>query len=56
MVKIYLISGAGGGIGRAIAQKLSNDGHTCILMGRSELALKETLNLLAAGKSPDISR
>jgi NAD(P)-dependent dehydrogenase (short-subunit alcohol dehydrogenase family) len=49
MVKIYLISGAGNGIGRAIAQKLSNDGHTCILIGRSEPALNETLNLLPVG-------
>ncbi|MDF2431990.1 MAG: hypothetical protein JWP44_1621 [Mucilaginibacter sp.] len=49
MVKTYLISGAGSGIGRAIAQHLSNDGHTCILLGRKEPALRETLNLLSNG-------
>jgi NAD(P)-dependent dehydrogenase (short-subunit alcohol dehydrogenase family) len=49
MSKTYLISGAGSGIGRAIAQKLNNEGHTCILLGRTEPALKETLNLLTTG-------
>ncbi|MDB5007841.1 MAG: short-chain dehydrogenase [Mucilaginibacter sp.] len=49
MVKTYLISGAGSGIGRAIAQKLSNNGHNCILLGRKEPPLKETLNLLETG-------
>ncbi len=46
MDKTYLISGAGSGIGRAIAQKLSNDEYTCLLLGRNEAALKETLNTL----------
>jgi NAD(P)-dependent dehydrogenase (short-subunit alcohol dehydrogenase family) len=49
MSKTYLISGAGSGIGRAIAQLLSTSGHTCILLGRKEPALKETLNLLETG-------
>lgn len=49
MTKTYIISGAGSGIGRAIAQKLSYDGHTCLLLGRNEHALKETLNLLETG-------
>jgi NAD(P)-dependent dehydrogenase (short-subunit alcohol dehydrogenase family) len=49
MTKTYIISGAGSGIGRAIAQKLSYDGHTCLLLGRNEHTLKETLNLLETG-------
>lgn len=46
MTKTYLISGAGSGIGRAIAQKLSTDGHQCILLGRTESTLAETLSAL----------
>src|SRR6185312_574183 len=49
MAKTYLISGAGSGIGRAIAQKLSSEGHSCLLLGRTEHTLKETLNLLETG-------
>jgi NAD(P)-dependent dehydrogenase (short-subunit alcohol dehydrogenase family) len=49
MTKTYLISGAGSGIGRAIAQKLSNDGHDCILLGRDSVKLQETINLLSPG-------
>jgi NAD(P)-dependent dehydrogenase (short-subunit alcohol dehydrogenase family) len=49
-MKTYLISGAGSGIGRAIAQKLSAEGHNCILLGRGEPALLETLNMLETGK------
>jgi|SRR6185503_9555543 len=49
MTKTYLISGAGSGIGRAIAQKLSSDGRGCILLGRTKDTLQETLNLLAPG-------
>ncbi|MDP9048966.1 MAG: SDR family oxidoreductase [Bacteroidota bacterium] len=50
MTKTYLISGAGSGIGRAIAQKLSNDGHTCILLGRNVDHLKQTLTTLQPGR------
>ena len=50
MSKTYLISGAGSGIGRAIAQKLSNDGHTCILLGRNAENLQQTLAALSPGK------
>jgi NAD(P)-dependent dehydrogenase (short-subunit alcohol dehydrogenase family) len=50
MSKTYLISGAGSGIGKAIAQKLSSNGHTCILLGRNAGNLQQTLNSLAAGK------
>jgi len=49
MAKTYLISGAGSGIGRAIAQKLSSEGHDCLLLGRTEHTLKATLNLLETG-------
>lgn len=50
MSKTYLISGAGSGIGRAIALKLSNDGHTCILLGRNAENLQQTLATLTPGK------
>jgi NAD(P)-dependent dehydrogenase (short-subunit alcohol dehydrogenase family) len=46
MNKTYLISGAGSGIGRAIAQKLSAEGNRCVLMGRSSATLQETLAVL----------
>ncbi|WP_158828692.1 SDR family NAD(P)-dependent oxidoreductase [Mucilaginibacter lacusdianchii] len=42
----YIISGAGSGIGRAMAQKLANAGNTCILLGRNQTNLTETLNSL----------
>jgi NAD(P)-dependent dehydrogenase (short-subunit alcohol dehydrogenase family) len=45
----YLISGAGSGIGRAIATTLAAQGHTCFLLGRNETALKETLATLQPG-------
>ncbi len=50
MSKTYLISGAGSGIGRAIAQKLSNTGHNCILLGRNADNLQQTLKTLTPGK------
>jgi len=43
MSKTYLISGAGSGIGRAIAQQLADDGHQCILLGRNADNLNDTL-------------
>jgi NAD(P)-dependent dehydrogenase (short-subunit alcohol dehydrogenase family) len=46
MIKTYLISGAGSGIGRAIAQKLSSDGCRCILLGRNPQNLQQTLEEL----------
>ncbi|HZY36902.1 MAG TPA: SDR family oxidoreductase [Mucilaginibacter sp.] len=46
MSKTYLVSGAGNGIGRAIVQKLSADGHKCILMGRNKAGLEQTLATL----------
>lgn len=46
MTNTYLISGAGSGIGRSIAQTLADAGHQCILLGRNATALSETLNTL----------
>ncbi|MEO8796207.1 MAG: SDR family NAD(P)-dependent oxidoreductase [Daejeonella sp.] len=34
MSKTYIISGAGSGIGKAIAENLAENGHSCILLGR----------------------
>ncbi|WP_448702041.1 SDR family NAD(P)-dependent oxidoreductase [Mucilaginibacter sp. AW1-3] len=47
MSKTYIISGAGSGIGRAIAIQLASTGNQCILLGRKKKALKETLDLLS---------
>jgi len=44
--KTYIVSGAGSGIGRAIVQKLAAEGHQCILLGRNENTLKQTLATL----------
>lgn len=41
-----LISGAGSGIGKAIAQFCAQKGYTCILLGRDEQKLSQTLNSL----------
>lgn len=49
MGKTYLISGAGSGIGRAIAQQLADEGHQCILLGRNADSLNDTLISLDRG-------
>jgi NAD(P)-dependent dehydrogenase (short-subunit alcohol dehydrogenase family) len=46
----YLITGAGSGIGRAIAIELSKHGHICFLLGRNKNNLKSTLSQLKKGK------
>ena len=45
----YLITGAGSGIGRAIAIELAKHNHNCYLLGRNEKNLQETLSLLTDG-------
>lgn len=46
-MKYYLISGGGSGIGRAIAQKLSQDKNTCLVVcGRNEKKLSESIAML----------
>ncbi len=45
----YLITGAGSGIGKAIAQALSNNGHNCFLLGRNESTLQQTFSVLKKG-------
>jgi NADP-dependent 3-hydroxy acid dehydrogenase YdfG len=46
----YLITGAGSGIGKAIATQLANEGHNCFLLGRNETNLQATLATLKAGQ------
>jgi len=50
MNKTYLISGAGSGIGRAIAQKLSAGGNNCLLLGRNTANLTQTFETLTKGE------
>jgi NAD(P)-dependent dehydrogenase (short-subunit alcohol dehydrogenase family) len=46
----YIITGAGSGIGRAIAIELALHGNNCYLLGRNETNLQETITLLKKGK------
>ncbi len=46
MNKTYLISGAGSGIGLAMAQKLAAGGDTCILFGRNLEKLQQAVSQL----------
>lgn len=46
--KIVLITGAGSGIGAAIAQAFAQEGHTVLLAGRRAAALTKTLKTLPA--------
>ncbi len=41
-MKTFLVSGAGSGIGQAIANKLAAEEHKVILLGRTEEKLKQT--------------
>jgi NAD(P)-dependent dehydrogenase (short-subunit alcohol dehydrogenase family) len=43
--KIAIVTGAGSGVGRAVALTLSKDGFTVVLAGRREQALQETMSL-----------
>lgn len=51
MNKTYLISGAGSGIGMAMARKLAANGDTCILLGRNLEKLQKVADQLP-GKHP----
>ena len=42
-MKLALVTGAGSGIGRAVARALAHEGWTLALMGRREALLQETL-------------
>ncbi len=46
----YLITGAGSGIGRAIAVEMAKHNNNCYLLGRNEKNLNETLSLLKEGQ------
>ncbi len=46
MTKVAVITGGGGGIGRAAAIALSKVGWTCVVTGRTKASLDETVNAL----------
>ncbi len=47
--RVVVITGAGTGIGRAVAQSLAASGFACVLAGRRAAALEETAALLGSG-------
>jgi NAD(P)-dependent dehydrogenase (short-subunit alcohol dehydrogenase family) len=46
----YIITGAGSGIGRAIAIELAKHNNNCYILGRNENSLQETFSLLKNGE------
>jgi NAD(P)-dependent dehydrogenase (short-subunit alcohol dehydrogenase family) len=46
---LAIVTGAGSGIGRATAVRLSESGYACVLAGRREPPLKETAGLIDTG-------
>lgn len=51
--KTYLVTGAGGGIGSAIALALGQAGATVILLGRTLPALEKTYDAIVAAGGPE---
>ena len=52
-VKVAVVTGAGSGIGRAVAVRLAGDGFTVALAGRRAERLEETAALASAGAGQD---
>lgn len=42
---VSIVTGAGGGIGRALAERLADRGHRLVLVGRTESKLHDTLDI-----------
>jgi len=51
MTKVAIVTGGGGGIGRAAAIALSEAGWTCVAVGRTQSSLDETVAALACDVS-----
>ena len=53
-VRLAVVTGAGTGIGRAIALRLAQAGYTCVLSGRRRELLEETASLIAQKSAPAV--